>query len=80
METANEHLQPLRPADVCKALLAALEASEGRRRKRKRDQTPDMIGLSIKRSLVLPAVGILPNFCSEDRLRQLAEQGSEIAR
>src|SRR5918999_3349430 len=56
METANEHPQSLRPADVCKALLAALEASEGRRRKRKRDQTPDTIGLSIKRSLLARAV------------------------
>jgi hypothetical protein len=43
---------PLRPAHVCKALLAALEAADGRRRKRKRDQTPDTIGLSIKRSLL----------------------------
>jgi hypothetical protein len=42
----------VRPADVCKALLAALEASEGRRRRRKRDQTPDAIGLSIKRELL----------------------------
>jgi hypothetical protein len=33
-------------------LLAALEASEGRRRKRKRDQTPDAIGLGIKRELL----------------------------
>jgi hypothetical protein len=49
MRTAKECL---RPADVCKALLAALEASEGRRRQRKRDQTPDTIGLSIKRSLL----------------------------
>ena len=49
MRTATESL---RPADVCKALLAALEASEGRRQKRKRDQTPDTIGLSIKRSLL----------------------------
>jgi hypothetical protein len=46
----------LRPADVCKALLAALEAAEGRRRKRKRDQTPDAIGLSIKRCLLSCAV------------------------
>src|ERR1051325_2874476 len=53
MGTAKE---PLRPADVCKALLAALEASEGRRRRRKRDQTPDTIGLSIKRSLLERAV------------------------
>ena len=37
-------MQSLRPAEVCKALLAALEAAEGRRRKRKRDQTPDAIG------------------------------------
>lgn len=42
----------LRPADVCRALLAALEASEGRRRKRKRDQTADAIGLSVKRTLL----------------------------
>lgn len=46
----------LRPAAVCKALLAALEASEGRRRKRKRDQTPDDIGLTFKRELLEQAV------------------------
>ena len=46
----------LRPADVCKYLLSALEAAEGRRRSRKRDQTPDAIGLSIKRSLLARAV------------------------
>jgi hypothetical protein len=37
---------------VCRALLAALEASEGRRRKRKRDQTPDAFGLAVKRALL----------------------------
>jgi hypothetical protein len=42
----------LRPADVCRALLAALEASEGRRRNRKRDQTPDAFGLAVKRGLL----------------------------
>jgi hypothetical protein len=46
----------LRPADVCRALLAALEASEGRRRNRKRDQTPDVIGLGIKRDLLRQVV------------------------
>src|SRR5688500_1749281 len=46
----------LRPAAVCKALLTALEASEGRRRKRKRDQTPDDIGLTFKRELLEKAV------------------------
>ena len=46
----------LRPAAVCKALLAALEAAEGRRRRRKRDQTPDDIGLTFKRELLEQAV------------------------
>ena len=45
-----------RPASVCQALLAALEASEGRRRRRKRDTTPDAIGLAIKRNLLVQAV------------------------
>jgi hypothetical protein len=42
----------LRPARVCAALLAALDASEGRSRARKRDQTPDSIGLTIRRDLL----------------------------
>lgn len=41
-----------RPADICKALLAALEGAEGRRRSRKRDQTPDAIGLALKREVL----------------------------
>jgi hypothetical protein len=56
MKAANDSLTGLRPADVCRALLAALEAAEGRRRSRKRDQTPDAIGLSIKRSLLARVV------------------------
>lgn len=48
--------ESVRPAEVCKALLAALEASEGRRKRRKRDQTPDAIGLSVKRDLLARAV------------------------
>jgi hypothetical protein len=53
-----ESLSPatLRPAQLCQALLSALEASEGRRRKRKRDQTADAIGLTIKRELLEHAV------------------------
>ena len=47
---------PLRPATVCQALLAALDAADGRRRSRKRDQTPDAIGLTIKRSLLTRVV------------------------
>lgn len=46
----------VRPAEVCGALLAALDAAEGRRRSRKRDQTPDGIGLAIKRELLHRAV------------------------
>lgn len=52
MKAAKDPSKPLRPADVCKALLAALEAADGRRRKRKRDQTPDTIGLAVKRNLL----------------------------
>ena len=45
-----------RPSAVCRALLSALESAEGRRRSRKRDQTPDAIGLSMKRRLLELAV------------------------
>src|SRR5581483_1818935 len=45
-------MSTIRPREVCQALLAALEAAEGRRRSRKRDQTPDAIGLGIKRGLL----------------------------
>jgi hypothetical protein len=41
-----------RPAEICQALLSALEGADGRRRQRKRDQTPDTIGLAIKRQLL----------------------------
>ena len=43
---------PVRPAVVCSRLLASLEASEGRRRKRKRNTTPDSIGMAIKRTIL----------------------------
>ena len=55
-----ENPSGLRPADVCRALLAALDASEGRRRRRKRDQTPDAFGLGIKRALLERAVAADP--------------------
>jgi hypothetical protein len=56
MNAIKDPSPALRPADVCRALLAALEASEGRRRKRKRDQTPDAFGLAVKRDLLRQAV------------------------
>ena len=43
----------LRPAAVCRQLLSAMDASDGRRRKRKRDTTPDAIGLALKRELLV---------------------------
>ena len=46
----------LRPADLCRGLLAALEASDGRRRRRHRDTAPDAIGFRIKRELLEAAV------------------------
>ena len=61
MMSTKDSVQSLRPGEVCKALLAALDAADGRRRKRKRDQTPDSIGLSIKRSLLEQAVHDDPN-------------------
>jgi hypothetical protein len=42
----------MRPADICRQLLAALDASEGRRRRRKRNTTPDSIGMAIKRTIL----------------------------
>jgi hypothetical protein len=52
MNADKGSLPDFRPADVCSALLAALEAAEGRRKKRKRDQTPDTIGLAVKREIL----------------------------
>jgi hypothetical protein len=43
---------PLRPAVICRGLLAALEASDGRRKRRQRDTTPDALGLAMKRELL----------------------------
>jgi hypothetical protein len=40
----------------CYQLLAALEASEGRRRRRKRNTTPDTIGMDLRRELLEGAV------------------------
>lgn len=45
-------MRQLRPAVLCQELLVALDASEGRRRKRKRNTTADAIGLEIKRGLL----------------------------
>jgi len=52
---------PARPGEICRELLAALDASEGRRRRRKRDTTPDAIGLTMKRELLERAVAADPD-------------------
>jgi hypothetical protein len=49
-----------RPREVCRELLAALDATEGRRQRRKRDTTPDAIGLAIKRDLLERAIAADP--------------------
>jgi hypothetical protein len=46
----------LRPATFCQELLVALEASEGRRRRRKRNTSADAIGLGIKGDLLRQAI------------------------
>jgi hypothetical protein len=46
----------LRPADFGRGQLRALEASAGRSKRRKRDQTPDRIGMDLKRELLQRAV------------------------
>ena len=48
--------EAMRPAHFCAELLNALEASDGRRKRRVRDTTPDAIGLRIKRDLLEQAV------------------------
>ena len=40
------------PAELCRGLLGALDASEGRRKRRARDTTADSIGLATQRDLL----------------------------
>jgi hypothetical protein len=46
----------LRPAAFCRPLLAVLNASEGRRKRRARNTPPDAIGMTLKRDLLAGAV------------------------
>ena len=45
-------MEQFRPAHLCAELLATLDASEGRRKRRSRNTTADSIGLEIKRGLL----------------------------
>ena len=51
----------LRPAVVCQQLLQATDASEGRRKRRKRNTTPDALGMEVKRELLEAAVADDPD-------------------
>ena len=53
-------LEPETPGGFCRALLDAMEASEGRRKRRVRDTTADAIGMRIKRELLEAAVRDAP--------------------
>ena len=46
----------LTPAELCRGLLGALDASEGRRKRRVRNTNADSIGLAIQRDLLEAAV------------------------
>jgi hypothetical protein len=52
LPTSELPIGELRPSAFCRELLVSMEASEGRRTRRKRDTTPDSIGLAIKRALL----------------------------
>jgi hypothetical protein len=57
----------LTPAQLCQGLLGALEASEGRRRRRARNTTADSIGLAIQRDLLEAAVRDSPDASDFER-------------
>jgi hypothetical protein len=61
MSASNQPSTAVRPADICRALLAALDAADGRRKSRKRDQTPDAIGLALKREILEHVVQANPD-------------------
>lgn len=50
----------LTPVELCRGLLGALDASEGRRRRRSRNTTADSIGMEIQRELLEAAVREAP--------------------
>src|SRR3954471_801627 len=59
--TGDDSHAPLAPGMFCGLLLKALEAAEGQTRRRKRDQSPDRLGLAIKRDLLERAVADDPD-------------------
>ena len=51
----------LRPAEFSRRYLNSLDASEGRRKRRKRDTTPDALGMLLKRELLERALAADPD-------------------
>ncbi|HEY7876774.1 MAG TPA: hypothetical protein VIC55_01035 [Gemmatimonadaceae bacterium] len=72
----------LTPEMLCRGLLSALDASEGRRRRRARNTTADSIGLAIQRELLEAVVLDAPDAEDFERwlvARCLAEGESDGA-
>jgi len=61
----------VRPAEFCRKLLGALDVSDGRRKRRARNTTPDTLGMEIKRELIAQVVAADPE--PEDFERWLFE-------
>lgn len=52
MAMSERDQQTLHPGDYCELALQAIEVSEARRKRRKRNTGPDAIGMEIKRELL----------------------------
>jgi hypothetical protein len=61
VDTKHGHDPAPRPAVICRQLLQATDASEGRRKRRKRNTTPDSLGIEVKRELLEAVVADDPD-------------------
>jgi hypothetical protein len=61
MDTGHSQTTAPRPAVVCQLLLQATDAAEGRRKRRKRNTTPDSLGMEVKRELLEAVVADDPD-------------------
>jgi hypothetical protein len=69
-----------RPAAICRDLLHATGAAEGRRARRKRNTAPDALGMAIKQSLLEAVIAADPGPDDFERwLLAHAETGAERA-
>lgn len=56
MALTQQNSEPLRPSTYCQRALNAILVSEERRKRRKRDTGPDVLGMEIKRDLLKDAI------------------------